>query len=103
MVRWHLPGISQPWCWRWAALGRSVLPRVLWLPTQGCHLDSATLLLIVPVISIPGLPENIKPLKTCVRETLIFIKRLFFQKAINITYLIFFFFSPRILQESLNW
>uniref|UniRef100_A0A8C3UQ42 non-specific serine/threonine protein kinase n=1 Tax=Catharus ustulatus TaxID=91951 RepID=A0A8C3UQ42_CATUS len=36
----------------------------LWLPTRGCHLDSATLLLIVPVISIPGLPENLKPLKT---------------------------------------
>lgn len=68
------------------------------------HLDSATLLLIAPVIPIPGLSENLKPLKTLVREPLSSSSNVWlFQKSINIAYLIFFFFSPRILQESLNW
>lgn len=47
---------------------------------HSCHLNCAMLLLIVPVIPIPGLPENLKPLKTLVREMLIFIKHLFFSE-----------------------
>lgn len=44
---------------------------------HSCHLNCAMLLLIVPVIPIPGLPENLKPLKT-----LVFIKHLFFFRSL---------------------